>query len=94
LADEAQLESLPALRHLTMSYKQAAGGIAMSITGGYTVWYDFVIDGQNVDPPTERPRLDRLKERLPEVKIDVSHDGVIVATDTAFDGYQTVDSFR
>jgi hypothetical protein len=95
LADEVQLESLPALRHVTMSYtKHPEGGVAMSIIGGYTVWYDFVIDGQSIEPPTERPRLDRLKERLPEVKIDVSHNGAIVATDKAFDGYETFNSFR
>ncbi len=96
IADEVpELQSLPALRHVTMSYtKQRAGGVAWSITGGYTVWYVFVIDGQNVDPRKEQPRRDRLKERLPEVKINVSHDGVIVATDHAFDGYQTFYSFR
>ena len=90
-ADSVQLESFPALRHVTMSYtKQPEGGIAFSITGGYTIWYDFVVDGQSIEPPTERSRLDRLKERLPEVKIDVTHNGVLVATDKAFDGYQTI----
>jgi hypothetical protein len=94
-ADSVQLESFPALRHVTMSYtKQPSGGLAMSITGGYTVWYVFVIDGQSIDPRTERSRLDRLKERLPEVNFDVTHDGVIVETDKAFDGYQTFHSFR
>jgi hypothetical protein len=78
-----------------MSYTtKPDGGLAISITGAYTVWYDFVVDGQSIEPPTERSRLNRLKERLPEVKIDVTHDGVIVETDKAFDGYQTVHSFR
>lgn len=95
LADEVQLESLPALRHVTLAYtKQPSGGLAISITGAYTTWYVFVADGQNIDPRNERSRLDRLKERLPEAHIDVSHDGVIVETDKAFDGYQTVYSFR
>jgi hypothetical protein len=93
-ADSVQLESFPALRHVTMSYTTQSGGIAISITGASTVWYDFVVDGQSIEPPTERSRLDRLKERLPEVKIDVTHNGVLVATDKAFDGYVTTFPFR
>ena len=77
-----------------MSYTKQVNGIAMSILGGHTLFYVFVADGQRIDPGNERARFERLKERLPEAKIEVTHDGAIVATDVAFNGYETFHSFR
>jgi hypothetical protein len=87
LADEAipALETFSSLKHVTMAYSRR-----VRFTRGFTPHsrsYHFVIEGQHVAPRDEQPRYDRLKSRFSHVGIHVSHDGAVVPTDTAFDGF-------
>jgi hypothetical protein len=96
LADDLvpELKSLRRLRQITLAYSKQGNGVAMSIVGGITYWYTFVVDGQTIDPSAERPRFDRLSQRFPGVNVAVSHNGAVVNTDAAFDGSETFGPIR
>jgi hypothetical protein len=89
VADDAigALEAFSSLKHVTMAYSRRE----QFIIGGYSphsFYYDFVIDGQHVAPRNERSRYDRLQSRFSHLDVRVSHNGAVVPTDTAFDGYR------
>ncbi len=85
VADEASplLRAIGSLRHVTMAY--SLGGFNIVTAGGaFFERRHFVVGDRFLYPSWERERFDRLKEVLPKVEIFVSHDGLIVPTDTAF----------